>query len=70
MSEAQQLTSLQAKSPFEMRVNLGRDLPESDVRTALATGDMGFLDPVFALLRGRRDVSFDACIAITPIPGR
>src|ERR1700748_1467145 len=43
MSEAQQLTSLQAKSPFEMRVNLGRDLPESDVRTALATGDMGFL---------------------------
>jgi pyruvate formate lyase activating enzyme len=43
MSEAQQLTSLQAKSPFEMRVNLRQDLPESDVRTALATGDMGFL---------------------------
>ena len=34
---------LQAKSPFELRVNLGRDVPESDVRTALATGDMGFL---------------------------
>jgi pyruvate formate lyase activating enzyme len=34
---------LEAKSPFELRVNLGRDVPESDVRTALATGDMGFL---------------------------
>jgi len=34
---------LEAKSPFELRVNLGGDLPESDVRTALATGDMGFL---------------------------
>src|SRR4030095_15341228 len=34
---------LQAKSPFELRVNLGKDVPESDVRTALATGDMGFL---------------------------
>ncbi len=36
-------TPLEAKSPFELRVNLGGDLPESDVRTALATGDMGFL---------------------------
>ena len=35
--------SLEAKSPFELRVNLGRDVPESDVRTALAKGDMGFL---------------------------
>ena len=35
--------ALAAKSPFELRVNLGRDVPESDVRTALATGDMGFL---------------------------
>jgi pyruvate formate lyase activating enzyme len=34
---------LAAKSPFELRVNLGRNVPESDVRTALATGDMGFL---------------------------
>jgi len=34
---------LESKSPFELRVNLGRDVPESDVRTALATGDMGFL---------------------------
>jgi pyruvate formate lyase activating enzyme len=35
--------SLTAKSPFELRVNLGRDVPETDVRSALATGDMGFL---------------------------
>jgi pyruvate formate lyase activating enzyme len=34
---------LEAKSPFELRVNLGPTLPESDVRTALATGEMGFL---------------------------
>lgn len=36
-------TPLAAKSPFELRVNLGKDVPESDVRTALATGEMGFL---------------------------
>jgi pyruvate formate lyase activating enzyme len=36
-------TPLQAKSPFELRVNLGKDVPETDVQSALATGDMGFL---------------------------
>jgi pyruvate formate lyase activating enzyme len=35
--------ALEATSPFELRVNLGGGLAESDVRTALATGDMGFL---------------------------
>jgi len=40
---AQQLVRLEAKSPFELRVHLGEGMPESDVRTALATGDMGFL---------------------------
>ena len=35
--------SLEAKSPFELRVNLGKNVPESDVRSALAAGDMGFL---------------------------
>jgi pyruvate formate lyase activating enzyme len=35
--------SLGAKSPYELRVHLGEGVPESDVRTALATGDMGFL---------------------------
>ena len=36
-------TPLEAPSPYELRVNLGKNLPETDVRTALATGDMGFL---------------------------
>jgi pyruvate formate lyase activating enzyme len=35
--------SLTAKSPFELRVHLGDLVPEQDVRTALVTGDMGFL---------------------------
>jgi pyruvate formate lyase activating enzyme len=35
--------ALAAKSPFELRVDLGKGVPEADVRTALATGDMGFL---------------------------
>jgi pyruvate formate lyase activating enzyme len=45
MSEtrATKATPLEAKNPFVLRVNLGRDVPESDVRTALATGEMGFL---------------------------
>jgi pyruvate formate lyase activating enzyme len=34
---------LEARSPFELRVSPGQALAESDVRTALATGDMGFL---------------------------
>jgi pyruvate formate lyase activating enzyme len=34
---------LEAASPFELRVDLGRGVPETDVRTALASGDMGFL---------------------------
>lgn len=34
---------LDAKSPFEMRVHLGDDVPETEVENALATGDMGFL---------------------------
>ena len=38
-----QQTPLQARSPYELRVNLGANLPEADVRSALATGDMGFL---------------------------
>ncbi|MFL6276013.1 MAG: pyruvate formate-lyase-activating protein [Blastocatellia bacterium] len=45
MSEkpAMQPVPLKAKSPFELRVNLGRGVPETDVRSALATGEMGFL---------------------------
>lgn len=36
-------TPLEAKSPFELRVRLGEGVPEATVRSALATGDMGFL---------------------------
>lgn len=43
MSITGQSDPLEAKSPFELRVDLGNGIPESDVRTALATGDMGFL---------------------------
>jgi len=35
--------ALAAKSPFELRVHLGDDVPEQTVREALASGDMGFL---------------------------
>jgi pyruvate formate lyase activating enzyme len=34
---------LEAKSPYELRVHLGDDVPEQSVREALASGDMGFL---------------------------
>jgi len=36
-------TALEASSPYELRVNLGANVSETDVRTALATGDRGFL---------------------------
>lgn len=35
--------ALAAKSPFELRVDLGRDVGEQTVREALQSGDMGFL---------------------------
>jgi pyruvate formate lyase activating enzyme len=43
MGETVTTAPLEAKSPFELRVNLGANVLDSDVRTALATGDMGFL---------------------------
>lgn len=42
-THVQQEMPLYAKDPFQLRVNLGSDVPESDVRSALASGDMGFL---------------------------
>jgi pyruvate formate lyase activating enzyme len=36
-------TPLAAKSPYELRVGLGEHVPETDVRSALASGDVGFL---------------------------
>src|SRR5262245_45190163 len=41
-----QRASLQAKSPYELRVNLGKDIPENGCRAAPATGDLGFLPSV------------------------
>jgi pyruvate formate lyase activating enzyme len=35
--------SLEAGSPFELRVDLGKRVPEPDRRSALASGDLGFL---------------------------
>lgn len=40
---APQRVSLEAKSPFEMRVHLGDDVPDMQVKEALKTGDLGFL---------------------------
>jgi pyruvate formate lyase activating enzyme len=37
------MPELEAKSPFELRVELGKGIPETDVKSALASGDMGFL---------------------------
>src|SRR4051812_34421141 len=42
-TEALRETSLEAASPFEMRVDQGTDVAEVDVRSALKTGDLGFL---------------------------
>jgi pyruvate formate lyase activating enzyme len=35
--------SLEAKDPFELRVDLGKHVPETEVQAALASGDMGFV---------------------------
>lgn len=42
-SQTLEHTPLEAKSPFEMRVHLGEGVPDTDVRSALKTGDLGFL---------------------------
>jgi pyruvate formate lyase activating enzyme len=43
VTEAVGKTPLEAASPFEMRVDLGKDVPETDVRSALKSGEIGFL---------------------------
>lgn len=40
---ADEQAALEATSPFELRVHLGDDVPETDVQSALTSGDMGFL---------------------------
>jgi pyruvate formate lyase activating enzyme len=41
--EATQTFPLEAKSPFDLRVDQSRGVSESAIKTALITGDMGFL---------------------------
>ena len=43
MGEPDSSSSLAANSPYELRVDRGIAVPESDVRAALASGDMGFM---------------------------
>ena len=42
-TSAPKAVALEAKSPFEMRVHLGEGVPDTDVKSALKTGDLGFL---------------------------
>ena len=43
LAPAPKKVALEAKSPFEMRVHLGEGVPETDVKSALKTGELGFL---------------------------
>ena len=36
-------TALEAKSPFELRVDLAKRVPEADLRAAVRSGDVGYL---------------------------
>jgi len=42
-NQVQEKIALEAQSPFELRVDISRNMPESDIRKALASGDVGFL---------------------------
>ena len=74
-----QLPSLEARSPFELRVNLATGYSEPVIKKALASGDMGFLHSfttallsmgqAFGSWRGRQAVNGVACTAITPTRG-
>src|SRR6185295_4971832 len=43
MSSIKEAFPLEAKTPFELRLDMGRDVSESAVKTALATGLIGFI---------------------------
>ena len=42
-AKPERTASLEAASPFELRVDLGRHVPESEVHRAVATGEIGFI---------------------------
>jgi pyruvate formate lyase activating enzyme len=43
MTEHPEASSIEAQSPYELRLNLSSSMSESAVKQALTTGDMGFL---------------------------
>src|SRR5262245_55410594 len=43
MSQSAHQPSLEAKSPYELRTNLAKNVSESAIKQALDTGDIGFL---------------------------
>ena len=43
MQQRNTLTLLEAASPFELRVDQGKDVSEAQMRAALKSGDVGFL---------------------------
>jgi pyruvate formate lyase activating enzyme len=42
-NEAVEHPTLEARSPYELRVDLSKNVPEADFRAALASGDVGFV---------------------------
>src|SRR5215831_14616724 len=42
-SESVQINQLEARSPYELRLNQSTNVPESAVKKALDSGDIGFL---------------------------
>lgn len=79
MNQSQHAVSLEARSPFELRVNLGTGTPESMCELLLPLGKWDFFipslqarpstDPVCAWLAGRAVANGGASIAITRTPG-
>src|SRR3954449_11294451 len=43
MAQETEATSLEAKSPFELRTNQGRNVSESIIKQSIDSGDIGFL---------------------------
>ena len=79
MTNEKQAVSLEANSPFELRVDMGRNVAESAVKTALATGDIGFMHsfttgsamdgPGIRVVEWTAGCQWNASTVITPIPG-
>jgi len=68
MPEGGKEVPLHTSNPYELRVDLGRDVPETDVRSALRTGDMGFLDDhgYLHLIGREKEMYFRAAFNVYP----